>query len=220
MFRDVTAWVLCSVDPFLFLPPHLVANYQTRNLKTCGIWPLKTEWISSVSTDGLKTLKKNIRNQIFVKIAFVKKVGKRSRGEKRGRTPFICHCKRKQVRNMTQSDIGASWKATRFREGLLQAKVTHHNLFFYSFHTRQCPLLATEHLSDESMMNLESWCLISSSSTWSSSALFTCNFWVTGHSLEVHKHLGTKKILKSWCSNISGSPIALNMPPGTKKVGK
>lgn len=85
MFRDDTAQVLCSTDPFLFLPPHLVANYRTRNLKTSGIWPLKTEWISSFSTDGLKTLKKNVRNQIFVRNCLCQEGGKEEqRGKKRG----------------------------------------------------------------------------------------------------------------------------------------
>lgn len=135
MFRNVTVWVLCSPDPFLFLPPHLVAYYQTRNSKTSGIWPLKTEWISSVSTDGLKTWKKNVRNQTFVKNC-VRKMGKRSRGKRRGENPFLCRGKRKQVRSMTQTTIGVSWKTATFREGFLQAKVTHHSLFSHPSHTR------------------------------------------------------------------------------------
>lgn len=39
MFRDGIVQVHCSNGTFIFLPPHLIANYQTRNLKTSGILP-------------------------------------------------------------------------------------------------------------------------------------------------------------------------------------
>lgn len=111
-----------------------ITELETWKLLAFGHWKLNGFPVFQLM--AWKHWRKMSEIKYLWEIVCVKKVGKRSRGERRGETPFLCQCKRRQVRNMTPKDIGASWKTARFREGLLQARVTHHNLFSYSFNTR------------------------------------------------------------------------------------